>query len=507
MWNRVKPASWYFFVFLIALTISSGATKTLFYPPQSVHQWRQADCAAQFRNFYQNGGPVWKPQTYNYAGKNGYVASEFPILYWLAAQPCKVFGFQEAWLRGLDLLLFYIGLWCLFLLGRRLIGNDWLALLPPVLLGTSPYAFYYADNFLPNMPAISMCLIGWFYFFRYAGQKRLLDLYWAGAWMTLAALIKVSEGISLVALGALFVLEWLGLPYYEDGKHPRRHLLHKAAVLITGAALVTGWNLYAIHYNQVNGNGQNLLGFNPFWIMNRQAVIDTFSRMVYGWGPDFHHPLLMGLFLLAVPGIWWRWRQWKPVLTALSALTLAGVVIASAFWFNAYYHHDYYMLTLLIFPVFLYLMILEGWKRELDWSRPWVRNLVVGLLTVVTVLGLRHNHNRQHYRYNDPVFKYVNGALYTIEPYLRSIGIDRHDPVVSTPDGSPNITLYLMNNPGWTDAFTTEQYNINYFREAGAKYLIVHDSSAFQNPWYQPYLHDPIGTYQGVLIYNIAKQE
>ncbi len=86
--------------------------------PQSVHHWRQSDCASIALNYYQTGMHFFKPQTHNLTSdknKSGYNAtSEIPIVYYFIAFLYKIFGYHESIYRLLNTLLFLTALFYLF---------------------------------------------------------------------------------------------------------------------------------------------------------------------------------------------------------------------------------------------------------------------------------------------------------------------------------------------------------------------------------------------------------
>ena len=89
-------------------------------------------------------------------------------------------------------------------------------------------------------------------------------------------------------------------------------------------------------------------------------------------------------------------------------------------------------------------------------------------------------------------------------PYLRSLGIKADDIVVCSTDNSPNIALYFLQLQGWT----TGQYrkiDIPTFVEKGAKYLIVIDSSFYQDPKFINSKHRLLGEHKGVGVFSIEK--
>ena len=68
----------------------------LFYPPQSVHQWRQCDCLSLTMNYYQDDNPLFQPSVhYLREDGTGKTVSDFPLIYFTVAKLCKVYSRQE----------------------------------------------------------------------------------------------------------------------------------------------------------------------------------------------------------------------------------------------------------------------------------------------------------------------------------------------------------------------------------------------------------------------------
>jgi hypothetical protein len=108
-----------------------------------------------------------------------------------------------------------------------------------------------------------------------------------------------------------------------------------------------------------------------------------------------------------------------------------------------------------------------------------------------------------------------NKDLYTITPYLRQIGITPQDTVISIPDMS-HVSLYLMNQKGWTEYTDTKfsksepvRYNqdsagISASIRKGAKYLVLNGiSELYKKPYLLPFCTNLAGRYHNVLIFNL----
>jgi hypothetical protein len=98
------------------------------------------------------------------------------------------------------------------------------------------------------------------------------------------------------------------------------------------------------------------------------------------------------------------------------------------------------------------------------------------------------------------------GALETIKPYLLSVGIKPEDKIISMPDQSINITLYLMDRKGFSNFGYDDlqgDARIKTFIDAGAKFLIINDAKLLEEEYLKPYLKNKIGEYKNITIYNL----
>ena len=107
-----------------------------------------------------------------------------------------------------------------------------------------------------------------------------------------------------------------------------------------------------------------------------------------------------------------------------------------------------------------------------------------------------------------PQRTFVFDAFKTITPYLRSLGIKRNDLVYSTPDGTINVTLYLMDQKGFSDFYIgglPEEKRIETVQSLGVKYLIINDSALYKKTFLVPFLKHKVGAYKNVAIFDLTR--
>ena len=134
--------------------------------------WRQSDVAAIARNYSHNGFHFAYPQI-DWAGDQpGYVGTEFPILPFLAAICYKIFGMHEWVGRVQAVLLFAASLPFLFLLVRDLFGAI-AAVWALLFYSFAPLNLFAGREFMPDVPSLSLALIGLYFFHRWITKSEL----------------------------------------------------------------------------------------------------------------------------------------------------------------------------------------------------------------------------------------------------------------------------------------------------------------------------------------------
>jgi 4-amino-4-deoxy-L-arabinose transferase-like glycosyltransferase len=166
--------------------------------------WRQSDVAAIARNFEENGFRFTHPQI-DWAGDTpGYVGTEFPILPFVAAICYKLAGVHE-WIGRLQAVIFFAAsLPFFFLLVRETFG-DTAAIWATFFYSFAPLNVFAGRSFMPDVPSLSLALIGLYFFLRWIDSEKSTSLFAAAIVISLALLIKLPSAI----IGApLLFLVW-----------------------------------------------------------------------------------------------------------------------------------------------------------------------------------------------------------------------------------------------------------------------------------------------------------
>ncbi len=156
--------------------------------------WRQSDVAAIARNFLENGFHFARPQV-DWAGDQpGYVGTEFPILPFFAAVVYKSAGVEE-WVGRIQGVLFFIAALPFFFgLVRRIFG-DVTAGWATFFYAFAPLSLVASRAFMPDIPSLSLAIIGIYFFLRWMEEDRFKWLISSALMISVALLIKLPTAI------------------------------------------------------------------------------------------------------------------------------------------------------------------------------------------------------------------------------------------------------------------------------------------------------------------------
>ena len=517
-----------FFVLFIAISFLYSYPAILFLRPCSLHQWRQCDCLSISLNYYKDGMRFFTPSMHNRGptGNGLTCPTECPIIYYVVALFWKFFGYHEFIFRLLDTIIAFVGVYALFRLTKELVQDGAWALMVSLVLFTSPIFAVYANNFMPDVPALSVALIAWYFFVRYYKTRHLIFFYVSILFFLLAGLIKITALLSFVPLIAIFISEIV-----RKSKNPEENIFvnpfKQGVSILLLIGIISLWLSYSSYYRQSHNPDFFITISGPIWALSKSAIFSILNKLYNNLLPQYFNMPFNFFMLACFVGILINFKKMNRFYYWFISMVFAGCILYMLIWFDHFDVHDYYLINLLILiPIILvsslvflkekYLAVFNSnllkiiFALILGWNicycavqtniRYFSNNLLVKHTFILKQSEIDFwNWYRWYYGNNVKAFE-------TITPYLRSLGISRDDEVISIPDGSPNISLYLMDQKGYNDndfGGLKKADRIKEFIHLGSKYLIISDSSLLDCDWLKPYLENKIGAYQNVIIYNL----
>lgn len=479
--------------------------------PQSVHHWRQTDCASIALNYYKHGMHFFQPEVMfqiSDGGTSGYTVGECPVFYYFIAILWKIFGYSDYIYRLVNMVIFFSGLFALHRITLKLTKDLFWSVVVPLILFVSPVVAYYANNFIMDTTSISLVFLGWLAYINYFEKKKIGLFYLAILLFTMAGLIKVSSLMSVIALIAIYALKTLNI-----GSRSISDFFKINTKIALGFVCMFGtiflWYLFSNHYNKQHhaftedGSPYFSAQTFPIWNLSKRDIIDILKEIKNIWLGDYYHTSVMYLFGLLFLFAIIFFKRTNTVIRTMNVFLFVGVCLFVVLWFYAFGQHDYYIINLLIFPVFLLILFLEYLSRkEISFFSTLILKSVFVIFLLFNIHYTKGKLTDRYFGWQNEFPRYKD--LHTITPYLREIGVNENDKVISLPDPATCYSLYLMNQPGWSATnFSYESSQVEKYISLGAKYLIISDPEIKNKPGLQSFLNNPVGEYGSVSIYKL----
>lgn len=282
-----------------ALLLCAGVLARLYRlagPAASEGSWRETDGLAMARNLHDGLGTVLAPVV-DWSGGSA-VASELPLIPWLAAKLYIVTGVGEAPARSI-----IVAFSVLLMVATWRVARSWLgpvgALFVLLVVAAHPLTLYYGRSFLPDVPALALGVTAlWAFGSALGAQGWRAGVRFVAGGLALALAVAIKP-IALV-LGPVFVVEVLRRRGWRGLVHPAVPGIGLAALL---PVVWLAWHEHTIYAATGNTFGI-FLGHDKFqpWLLFEGAWWQVVGpRLLSQTLPMAMIPVtLVGLAFLAV---------------------------------------------------------------------------------------------------------------------------------------------------------------------------------------------------------------
>lgn len=477
-------------VFCVAVLIAAlyAALNPLGYfscRPQGDHAWAQCDRASIALNYFQYSYPFFEPHTHNVAyNPSGIAAGEFPLVPFLVSKLYRYFGFHEYIYRLFTLFFSLVGFFTVFIISRIFLSRIIFQITASVFWILSPNLIYYSTGFLPDSVSLSFFAIA-VYFLIYQEVITVKNILLFSLFSSIAVLLKSSVLFLIVAVGFAFLVT-----AYKRGESKR--ILFRAVFLIIPFLFCLSWIIYARHSQQLYHSNVFKLGLllpNTF-----QDLLDSGVRLAVNLPKFYPLPIL---FLICF-SLAFLVRNFQSA-NFLHVFTLSAFAMWALFFVvmmrNAS-HHGYYHIPFQ-FAISTLFISVAGIAEQKKLNLRGIHFIATILFTfcswslyAVTIHKISSHQD------------FVNSPWKTLEPALRNAGIRSTDKVFSAVDPSYNISLYLMNQRGWTCPDKVwDSYKIDALNDC--QYAVFTDTTIAREPIIKKYLNTEIAAYDPLHIYKL----
>lgn len=487
----------FFFISCILICYYFNFDEIIFKRPQSLHLWRQSDCLSITDHYYQ-GNSFLNNQVYYLGEKaDGKTMSEMPLLYYTIGKIWQFSRKSEALYRFIILLIFIISLFYFFY-SREKIKNDLgYNLISSLFLLGSPVIAYYSINFLMDLPALSLAIIGLsnYYLFKHSNKnKHKISFY---IFFTLAGLLKISSLISFIAIISYEIV---------FNKEENKINLKSNWIYITGVFIVQlMWYKYAAYYNSIHNSGIFLIGTLPIWNMSFEEIKITLLAIYEHIKWDYFS-LLSTYFIIILTFIIISSKRYKS--KAFILIVLTGILGFISLFFWALKDHDYYTINLFIFIPILFSEF-QKIKDDLNFKIIFNISLIYIFINQINISAKRLESRYDINSWTNKNYTENIKRLENLEEFMLKNNIKKETRILSLSDNSINSSLYFLQRSGWTNyGIDYDTSKIKNCIQNGAEYLIIYDRNEFLSNEKQ--LSNLIDNFQdslnGVLIYKLKNK-
>jgi hypothetical protein len=499
---------------IIVLSIHFRFFETIHLPPQSTDLWRQADCFSIALNYYQNGFHFFKPQVHFLFSQNGYAAGEFPLIYFISAILFKIFGVHYFLFKGLNLLIFFAGMLALYKILLKYTSDLFLAGFFSVFYFCTPVVFFYANNFLSDVSALSFNIIGLYFFICFTERKTMPLVVYSAVCFALAGLLKASASIFLIAMiCALFSQYFIKFNHSVSTSVSPKERFHLLLSYTLSLSSIVSWYAYAISFNQSNKTvffGTKAMKGWPLWENNVSQITSTLNifKLIHA---EILSPFNIFLFLVCIASILIFWKKTDSFFIRVWLFLLIGLAMFISYFWRGFEDQQYYLVNLIILPILSAVLAVRVFI-SFDFSSK-IKLCTYGVLFIGMLWMIYSSKNVYKCYYKAgwrvqklaPVYYEKN-----ISATLLKYGINQDDRIISINDGTPNGTLSMLNRSGWSGyGFgANKQYNVNDFEakiKMGAKFLIINDTALLKNECVKKFLQQPLGNYKQLYLYKLPQ--
>jgi len=251
--------------------------------------WRQSDVAAIAQNFYERGFHFGYPQI-DWAGDaTGYVGTEFPILPFVAAICYKFAGIHEWIGRSQAVIFFAVSLPFFFLLVRDIFGST-AAVWATFFYAFAPLNIFAGRSFMPDVPSLSLAIIGLYFFLRWIGDRESDAFYVAAMSISISILMKATSIVIAVPLLYLAVAgigdpgrREIKLVRIRDRRSRLQLLLFAALAVLPSVAWY--WHAYQIAqrfypHHLFGAGGVRIESLGWYWDIARQTATSSLTPIL-----------------------------------------------------------------------------------------------------------------------------------------------------------------------------------------------------------------------------------
>lgn len=487
------------------------------YAPYGPHYWRQTDSCAFVETYYNGGMNFFQPRVHhNMAGEGLGSPSEFPILYYISAMIWHIFQPHDGVLRLVNFFLLCIGYFSISRITLLLTKDLFYAIAVPLLLMGSPVLAFYGFNYLPNIPALGLTFLGTLFFYYFFKTEKSKWLIFSCITFLFAGLLKVTVLIPFITIFIIFFLEKTNLvTFKKDGKIFKKGWIN-VPLFLSVFIVIGAWIFWVKNYNELHNCTIFITKTRPIWSLVEPAITETWHWVIKISAPDYYHRVARYVIFGTAFFLLFFLRKKQPkILYTFNLFIFLGMVGTFLVFYRQFFVHEYYAIEMMVFPASVFITLFYVLKNEF----PKIGNHIFTKI-IISIFVIFNLYNAQQIVKS----KYENAYIFNknydptitkkreARTFLKNIGIEYPQIVISIPDVSPNFNLNYFNLKGWNEYAISPQpfqpWAFYSFKEMGADFLIVTDENYLKHEHLKEFINYPLGSFENsIFVFDLRPLE
>lgn len=426
-------------VVLISIVLFTNLHVYFFANPQGIHVARQTDSYAFSLYYYLTGNDLFHPGNLNLESVKGQCASEFPIVYFITAFLYKYFGFSYLFLKTISFSFLIVAFLYTYRIIRLLRGSFYQGLVFTILFFSSTVLLYYSTLSLPEVVAMSLCIVSLYYAIKWNNSKANGSILMFYVLMTIASLLKASFFYYVIAF---LIYSVLTEHFFQ------KSTLNRLFYFLISVIVIASWYGYARNYNLINLDFYYTVKPRPFWEATHEQNLKALNAILNYWYSKYYFYSTFHLFYLIVVTFLIFGKKKSKELFAIGLVILFSSLYVALF-FPQFKDHDYYFIV--IIPTIILVITICFIRVDERINVKWLRFGMNVIIFVIALSSINYAKLNLYRRYTSiDSYSNIYPQLKSVEHFLDSLSIPKDAKFTVIGDRTRNGSLVLLKRFGWT---------------------------------------------------------
>ena len=281
-------------------------------------------------------------------------------------------------------------------------------------------------------------------------------------------------------------------------------------------AIIAAWIFWVKYYNELHNCTIFITKTRPIWSLVEPAITETWHWVIKKGAPEYYHRITRYIVFGSAFFLLFFLRKKQPKLLYIFNLFIfLGMVGTFLVFYRQFFVHNYYAIEMMVFPASVFITSFYLLKNKFPKiGNHFSTKIIIALLVIFNLTNAQESIEKKYEEYDIFNEKYACTFSKKIEArtFLKDLGIEYPQKVISIPDETPNFNLNYFNLKGWTEyaipGHPFEPWVFYSFKEMGADYLIVTDEKYLDHDHLKEFIQHPLGSFENsIFVFDLRPIE